>query len=80
MKLLLLTTDINIVGGIENVMSILCNYFTNEYNYDIEIISLYGNGNKNSHFNFDDNIKITFANLQPIKVESNFREIIKDFI
>lgn len=80
MKLLLLTTDINIVGGIENVMSILCNYFINKYNYNIEIISLYGDKHKNSHFKFDDKIKITFANLEPIKINNKLGEIIKDFV
>lgn len=64
MKLLLITTDITIFGGIERVINILTNsWIENEnFNYDIEIISLYKN-NLNNHqtsFKFNEKIKLTF--------------------
>lgn len=80
MKLLLLTTDINIVGGIETVINSLTNYFAEEYEYDIEIMSLYGekNDKDNTHFHFNNKLKITFANLNNIQGKNRLDGLIKD--
>ena len=78
MKLLLLTTDINIVGGIENVISKLTNFFVEKYDYEIEIISLYGNSQIKPHFDFNPRIKLSYANLKPPIRKSKFHEITKD--
>lgn len=78
MKLLLLTTDVNIVGGIENVISQLTNFFVKEYGYEIEIMSLYGNPNMTPHFNFDSRIKLSFANLKTQTMKNKLDEITKD--
>ena len=41
MKLLLILENINIVGGIERVVNMLSNYFYNEFNYEIKIVSIF---------------------------------------
>ena len=82
MKLLLITTDIRIVGGIEQVISSLSNYFINEYNYEVEILSLFGNiknENKNTHFDFNDKIKINFCNIDKPRRKYRIDEFTKDF-
>lgn len=79
MKLLLLTTDINIVGGIENVISKLTDFWIEEYNYEIEILSLYGNDKVEPHFDFNKKIKFSFANLNLLKIKNRLGQVTKDF-
>lgn len=66
MKLLFITTDITIVGGIERVISKISKSLIENYNYEIEIISLYKN-RKNGHktnFKFHHNIKISYCDIE----------------
>ena len=41
MKLLLITNNINQVGGVDRVLNILANYFSENFKYDVEILSLF---------------------------------------
>ena len=81
MKLLLLTTDITIVGGVENVISKLTDYFVEYYGYEVEIVSLYGNYNNKikPYFKFNNKVKLSFANLEPIPRNNKLDELTKDF-
>lgn len=68
MKLLLLTTDITICGGIESVINTLMNYLVDTYQYEVEIVSLYKNGKTKGkpHFDFHKDIKLSFLNTDYI--------------
>lgn len=72
MKLLLITTDITICGGIESVISTLMNYLVDQYSYDVEIVSLYKNGKNKGipHFKFNDKINLRFLNTD-IKIKNS---------
>lgn len=65
MKLLLITADITIMGGIERVISKITKSLAENYNYEIEIVSLYKNY-KNGHkpqFELFDDIKISYYDI-----------------
>lgn len=82
MKLLLITTDISIVGGIEQVINSLSNYFIDEYNYEVEVLSLFGNRENrinNTHFNFNDKVNIRFCNIDKPRRKYRIDEFTKDF-
>ncbi len=81
MKLLLITNNINQVGGIERVLNILSNYFSEELKYDIEILSLFTK-ESNLFFKYNDLVKITHGNIDvdinnKIKVFEEIRKILK---
>ena len=80
MKLLLITTDITICGGIESVINTLMNRLVEEYNYEVEIVSLYKNGKTNGipHFKFHDNIKLKFLDTSYINrgIKNKFESLI----
>ena len=65
MRIVLLTRDIRVVGGVERVINVLMNSLVSKYNYDVEIISLYRcceNINKPA-FSFNKKIKFTYLEL-----------------
>lgn len=68
MKILYLTSDISLLGGVEKVTLQKAVYFINKFGYDVTIISQ-NNRNKSYFFNIDKRIKI--INLQ-IEAEKNF--------
>lgn len=81
MKLLLITNNINQVGGIERVLNILANYFTEEFKYDVEILSLFTK-ESNLFFTYNDLVKITHGNIDvdinnKIKVFKEIRKVLK---
>lgn len=81
MKLLLITNNINQVGGIERVLNILSNYFSEELKYDVEILSLFTR-ESNLFFKYNDLVKITHGNIDvdinnKIKVFKEIRKILK---
>ncbi len=57
MKLLLILENINIIGGIERVVNMLSNYFYNEFNYEMKIVSIFSQKD-NLFFDFAKGIKI----------------------
>ena len=68
MKILYLTNDISVLGGIEKVLQIKVNYFSNKYNYKIKIISQ-RNKYKENFFNIDKNVE---TQCLGIKIVNNF--------
>lgn len=56
-RICLLTNNINQLGGVERVISILSRYFVNEAGYDVTILSLYSK-QTNTVFELDENVKI----------------------
>lgn len=73
MKLLLITYDITLVGGIERVINKLTNYLCEHFNYDIEIVSLNQNNlnGYNPYFQYNSNIKLTFLDLENKRYVTN---------
>ena len=63
MKILYLTNDISVLGGIEKVLQIKVKYFTEKYSYKIKILSQ-NNKNKNNFFNINKNIEIKSLNMK----------------
>lgn len=66
MKILLITYDITLVGGIERVINKLTNYLCENFDYEIEIISLNRNtlNGYKPYFEFNSRIKLTFLDLE----------------
>lgn len=62
MKIGFLVNDISNVGGVERVVATLSDYFEKEYNYSVEIISVYKSKRNRLSFDFNDNVKITYLN------------------
>lgn len=82
MRIICLTTDISTVGGIERAMSTMCNYFVENHNYDVEIISLYKLFKKKPAFHLNNKIKLSYCNFEVSvpksfveKITQNFRQI-----
>lgn len=74
MRLLLITDNINKTGGIERVISLLCNHFCTQFHYDIEIISIFTKEDK-LFFGFNQGIKITHCNKNYKEFKYRFEEI-----
>lgn len=85
MRLLLIVDNINKAGGIERVISVLSNYFYTNFNYDIEIVSIFTKENK-LFFDFNRNIKITHCSKNYEDFQSRdeekkyFKNLIKDIL
>ena len=88
MKLLLITNNINQIGGVERVISILANKFSSSLNYNVEIVSL-NSENTNTFFEFNNKIKISHYGIKPeysksiierLKIEKRFTKNIRDIL
>lgn len=64
MKVGFLVNDISNVGGVERVVATLSDYFEKEYNYSVEIISVYKPKRNELSFEFNDNVKITYLDYE----------------
>lgn len=64
MKVVFLVNDISNVGGVERVVATLSDYFEKEYNYSVEIISVYKSKRNELSFKFNDNVKITYLSYE----------------
>ena len=75
-----IVADINFGGGGERVVANMSNYFTNHFNYNIEIIS-FGPYNPNLFYPIDKKIKIKYLNIEQANsgVFSNFISKIRTF-
>lgn len=81
MKLLLITNNINQVGGVDRVLNILANYFSENFKYDVEILSLFTK-ESNLFFTYNDLVKITHGNIDinsnKIKLFKEIRKVLND--
>lgn len=74
MKIILLVSNINFVGGIERVVWTLANCFHREFSYDVEVISIYTSSTRH-FFEIDKNIKITHGNMKYPKYKNKLKQI-----
>ncbi|UTJ05791.1 glycosyltransferase family 4 protein [Arcobacter roscoffensis] len=82
MKLLYITNGINGSGGLERVLSIKASYFTDVFNYEVNILTL-NDGNKNIFFDFSRNIKfhdIKINKSNPFTFISSYKNGIQNVI
>ncbi len=71
--MLYITNGINGVGGLERVLSVKASYLSEQYKYDVTILSL-NNNDSNPFCQFSDKI-----NFVSIKVQGNVLNYIKDY-
>ncbi|MEG1410487.1 MAG: glycosyltransferase family 4 protein [Romboutsia sp.] len=74
MKILFIINNINQVGGIDRVLNGLSNYFTEKFNYKVEILSIYTKKSE-LFYKYNDLVKITHGCKQ---LTNNKKQLIKD--
>jgi len=72
-KVVFLTLDITLVGGVERMLSTLLPFFIKMNDFDVEIISIF-NSKSNNYFNFQ-NIKISFLSNVNFDISTKFNSL-----
>ena len=80
MKIVFLTVGLIQIGGVERVISTLANKLVENYDYEVEIISAFSNGSKDTlAFELNPKISTTFLNKQFIKTDSILKRIKEEY-
>lgn len=79
-KIAFITKDMNQIGGVERVVTLLSNSLCEKYNYEIEIISVFSNDiYKNEFLVLNPKIKSDFLGLGLKKIDNPLKRIINEY-
>lgn len=79
MRIAFFTINIDQVGGIESVITNLSNYFVNKYNYQVEVISLFGKEKVNCNTKLDKKIKRVYLDLNLLSENNRFSQLFNSY-